>query len=396
MGIDTGDARPKGLNEYIRTKVYEYKLDRRKDENLRDLYQDDFKNFTEETFKMANQKELQNLRTCLRCGGVFVAHNTKQVTIARTLVDVINEDEQHKWTDQDVKNVASDLKNAPTISTNIKLRGVESLQERSRHNSTSNSPDTTQPRTPQTEAEKSTTSTTQSDSSQIETLNALLYQLVDAKKIKEITRTYTQLQKYDGSNGSFEHKLTIFKDICERVDLPEAATMRAFPIMLKGLAQDHFYNTRLSKLNFGEVCTDFRNFFEGPDFSTRQSDEWNNISLASVTLMNPEKSIDEALSLLINELRQIQYGLEEPVFRSEKTLRRKIITACRGSPACEYALSNPPDDLVQLISNLRSSIVLYEKVRDNGYHGLSHADPRSPSRDRGRDKASDPRGRCFV
>jgi len=59
--------------------------------------------------------------------------------------------------------------------------------------------------------------------------------LVDAPSTPEA-------QKYDGTNGSFDHKLAIFHDICQRIDLPQETLARAFPTMLKGLAQDHFYN----------------------------------------------------------------------------------------------------------------------------------------------------------
>jgi hypothetical protein len=65
---------------------------------------------------------------------------------------------------------------------------------------------------------------------------------VVAKLIREIAKILTNDQKYDGTNSSFNQKQTIFHDICRRVELPQEAIMRAFLIMLKGLAQNHFYN----------------------------------------------------------------------------------------------------------------------------------------------------------
>src|ERR1700679_2742647 len=46
---------------------------------------------------------------------------------------------------------------------------------------------------------------------------------LSGKLIREVAKIYTKEQKYDGSNSSFNHKLTIFHDICQRVKLPQDA-----------------------------------------------------------------------------------------------------------------------------------------------------------------------------
>jgi hypothetical protein len=43
--------------------------------------------------------------------------------------------------------------------------------------------------------------------------------------------------------------------------------------MLKGLAQDHFYNNQLSKRSFDDVCTNLCNFFKGPGYYRRNLDK---------------------------------------------------------------------------------------------------------------------------
>jgi hypothetical protein len=121
-GIDTTIATPDELNDYVQTKVYDYKLDCISDFNLWDLYQDDFKNFTLVAFGMVNRKELQYLRSCLRCGGVFVPNNSRDTTIAQTLLNVINEEEQHQWTEADICEAALDLLKGPITSVVIRLR----------------------------------------------------------------------------------------------------------------------------------------------------------------------------------------------------------------------------------------------------------------------------------
>jgi hypothetical protein len=61
---------------------------------------------------------------------------------------------------------------------------------------------------------------------------------------------YVDTDKYDGINDSFDFKLGIFIDICNRAGLPLDSYMLAFPSMLKGLAQVHYYNRGLSFLLF--------------------------------------------------------------------------------------------------------------------------------------------------
>jgi len=86
------------------------------------------------------------------------------------------------------------------------------------------------------------------------------------KLIREVAKIYTEAQKYNGTNSSFDQKLAIFLDICQRIELPEEALVRAFPTILKGLAQDHFYNNQLSQRTYKEACTNICSFFEGPGY----------------------------------------------------------------------------------------------------------------------------------
>jgi hypothetical protein len=60
-----------------------------------------------------------------------------------------------------------------------------------------------------------------------------------------VAKIYIKEQKYNSINSSFNHKLTIFLDICNRVKLLKEGYLRAFLIMLKGLALNYFYNAKL-------------------------------------------------------------------------------------------------------------------------------------------------------
>jgi hypothetical protein len=89
----------------------------------------------------------------------------------------------------------------------------------------------------------------------------------------EVVKIYTKEQKYNSTNSSFDHKLTIFLDICNRVKLPKEGYLRAFLIMLKGLALNHFYNAFLSQRTFQKACDNIRGFFEGPSYYRRNLDQ---------------------------------------------------------------------------------------------------------------------------
>jgi hypothetical protein len=103
----------------------------------------------------------------------------------------------------------------------------------------------------------------------VPTQNALNY----GKEIRIVAKMYTEEQKYGGIDKSFDYKLKIFYDICKRARLPNTAYIDAFPTMLKGLAQDHFYNHNLSERPFDQVCTHLRNFFEGPGYYQKNLDK---------------------------------------------------------------------------------------------------------------------------
>jgi hypothetical protein len=166
-----------------------------------------------------------------------------------------------------------------------------------------------------------------------------------------VAKIYTEEQKYDGVNGSFDLKLAIFLDICQRVDLPASCLLRAFPTMLKGLALDHFYNNQLSRLTYKEACNSIQNFFEGLRYQRRNFDKWNSISLSSITAENPNKSVYENVQMLINTLRQLQYSLV-PTLCSTDFLHNKIVSSYQGHPACRIAVSDPPTTLGELINKL--------------------------------------------
>jgi hypothetical protein len=329
------------LVSYVQEKAQLYEKDKIMDQDLWEIYQDEFKIFTLDSFKKVNARALQNLRNSLLSRGVFVEKNNKRTTLPQVLYNTCQEEEQHQWNDEEVQTVSNEREvNSRYLQRRLKTLGITNqplVMPASQDQPGETEPLVTHPSPRPTNA---------------------------GKLVSEIAKIYTGEQKYDGTNGSFDHKLTIFLDICDRVELPRESIMKAFPTMLKGLAQDHFYNNQLSQRTYEEVCTNLKNFFEGPGYHRRNLDKWNSTTLTSITAENPQKSTYESVQLLINTLRQLQYGLQ-PALRSTEFLHNKIVTACQGSPACRYAVADPPADLGGLVHKLQSSITSYEKEQES-------------------------------
>ena len=118
-GINMEGAKKEDIREYIQAKMYFYVEDKVQDSDLWELFREDFKDFSVDVFKQ-HQRETQRLRQALRCGGVFVAPNTKNITIAQRVAEVLDEEEQHVWTVANLVDAEPDLKRGPILSIYIK------------------------------------------------------------------------------------------------------------------------------------------------------------------------------------------------------------------------------------------------------------------------------------
>jgi len=75
--------------------------------------------------------------------------------------------------------------------------------------------------------------------------------------------------KYSGEDDNFNSKLTIFYNLYSRANVPWEAKVKAYPIMLRGLALNHYYtnlkNITLTLL-FNQICNAIYNYFKGPKY----------------------------------------------------------------------------------------------------------------------------------
>lgn len=228
------------------------------------------------------------------------------------------------------------------------------------------------------------------------------------KAVAEVTKMYSEDQKFGGGGEyeSLDYKLQIFYGLCRRVQLPEIYYNNALPAMLKGMALDHYNDNNLYTRSFQEALKSLRGYFEGVGYYMKSLNTWNAITFTTIAAENPTKSTYDHLQLLIDRLRNVQYGLD-PDFRSTKFLHAKLILACQGIPACEYGVSRPPENLGELVNALQSSIKSYEKklqlqrgpetyFTDRRYHRRNDNRDTRDARTQGRYGSNRIKNRCFV
>jgi hypothetical protein len=75
---------------------------------------------------------------------------------------------------------------------------------------------------------------------------------------------------------------------------------------------------------------------------------------------NEKKFMNECLQLLIKELRHLQHDLESTL-RIDDFIHNKLVNACQKISACQYACFKSSDTLTELIIDLKSSIITYQK-----------------------------------
>jgi hypothetical protein len=162
--------------------------------------------------------------------------------------------------------------------------------------------------------------------------------------------------------------LTIFHDICARVDVFQLTKLKAFLTMLKDLTLDYYYSNMSIdvSITFDEVCFSMKNYFEDVEYRRSILFKWHNLILRSMMTSNEDKSIEERLQLLIKQLRHLQHDLNSKL-RSEKFIHNKLINACQDVFVYQYVCFKLRDSLIDLINDLKSSIIIYQKVNSTNF-----------------------------
>ncbi len=153
--------------------------------------------------------------------------------------------------------------------------------------------------------------------------------------------------------------------MCDRIDVSSETKLKAFLTMLKELALDYYYanviNSKNASFTFDDVCISMMNYFEDAEYKKSILNKWNNITLKTMMSFNENKSMNECLQLLIKELRHLQHDLES-ILRIDDFIHNELVNACQKISACQYACFKSSDSLTELINDLKSSIIIYQKA----------------------------------
>jgi hypothetical protein len=343
-GIDLETADNDEIEGFIEWRIKVYKREEWRGKDLWEVFEDDFEGFTKETFQGGGKDATRKLRDCLRAKGVYVPKDRKLITANLELV--LNE--YQEWPADDKEGPIQELITpSPYLPPTLPTFTAPDERERTL-------------RPPSEEGEPSAQPAFARTVPQARDTRRNGY----GKELAMLLKMHGEEHKYSGENDNFDYKYQIFLDSCDRAGVPQEALMIAFPTMLKGPALDFFYANKIKGYKrIEQVCESIKNYFEGKEHKRGLLSKWNSLTLKNVIEENQGKgkNTQECLQLLIQELRHLQHGLDKEL-QNDKFIHNKLIDACQEVPACTYACFKPADNLAGLISDLRSSIITYEKA----------------------------------
>ena len=355
-GLDASVSDKDEISAFIRWKVAEYAKDQWRDDDLWEMYHDDFKTFTQQHFEQSSSSAVRALRNHLRENGVYGVAK-RGTPIARALRMLLEEEEPTEWSEQEIKEQLSKGKfnscrlnqfpnqfYAPTQPTLI---------------SPSPRPEPTQtveqPRQTQT-IEPKILGRSQSATPGIQGYG---------KELTNLSKSYSDSLRYTGNDDNLDYKLEIFHDLCDRTDIPWEARIKAFPIMLKDRALDFYYHSCKPQIHkattFEGLSDSVRQYFEGPEHRRNVLQKWNRMNLRFFIDKFPDRSIGQNFEELVTTLRSLQLGLDAK-YRDDDCFHDRLLAACQDVDVCRYACYRPSPTLPGLLSDLRSSIDTNEKI----------------------------------
>jgi len=68
-----------------------------------------------------------------------------------------------------------------------------------------------------------------------------------------LAKIYIEESKYSGENDNFDCKLTIFNDLCDKVEIPQTVKIKGFLTMLYSIALDFYYRNKATYVTFNGI-----------------------------------------------------------------------------------------------------------------------------------------------
>jgi hypothetical protein len=282
-GIDIEVAGIEEIDDFIAFKVTEYIHYDFQDDELWELYKEDFKDFTIAIFKDCNQPGIRKLRAMLRMYGVWVRKDRRK-TVAESLYNTLQEDEPTEWTAQEIEEHLQTVREFKSGRLNYMLSRDNNEVASSVHARTTVPPDPDPDPPDPLDPSDFPDPYQHRTEHRTESVNKAPVSQSYGKELANLAKMYTDESKYSGENDNFDYKLVIFNDMCSRVDIPDAIKARAYPTMLRSLALDHYYTTikgaiQTYNLSFDQICESTRTYFEGSEYKRGILGRWNSTTL---------------------------------------------------------------------------------------------------------------------
>jgi hypothetical protein len=246
-GIDLNDKNTttKEADDYINFKILEYQYYDFKDEELWELFKEDFSVFSAAAFKECSQACVHKLCALLRVHSVWVRKG-RGIAVSECLEAVLKEDTPSDWTGEEIVEHIRKVGpfNSAVINHILAQGDVKTVGSTSKPEpepdpaDPSAQPDPrrtyTPPGEPQYQGEREQRGYQQFGYTEKEQKGG--------RELANLVKMYTDESRYSGEDDNFDYKLIIFHDLCDRADIPDNIKAKAYPTMLRGLALNHYYS----------------------------------------------------------------------------------------------------------------------------------------------------------
>jgi hypothetical protein len=191
--------------------------------------------------------------------------------------------------------------------------------------------------------------------------------VIDPHKVSMFQKGWKKDRNFTGQPYDlFYEKAKFFVGYCRRLQITEDQYHAVFPDILSDRAEAYFlYNVgqgRRWDITYNMMYTHFNTAANHNMYFA----DWTNTTFARIRQENPDKTLQEVLTIMLDKLQFAQRALG-PQFQGDVQLRSTVITACRGVPELEHALYNQRNSSEELFADLRTSLQIATDRRAKQY-----------------------------
>ncbi|KAI0994210.1 hypothetical protein K3495_g13972 [Podosphaera aphanis] len=143
--------------------------------------------------------------------------------------------------------------------------------------------------------------------------------------------------------------------------------------MLHGRALEYYYmSCQGCNLSIDELLSRFKEYFEGAQHKRHRFFEWNNVNLRSILRDRPNQDKGKIFVEMVEDLRKLQHGLDQE-HRTDAAMYNRIVSACRTTPQCSFAILQQASNLPALIDKIYAALQNSDEIEK-----LEKTEPSNP------------------